>query len=274
MERRRPRLPRSAWTVLPWLAVVGVAVTVGVPRLAAGATGPPVAMLLGVGLILVAVSAAGLYIGVTRDLRLPVKVALYTIGFHALIILVKFTLAPYGVYRLNREVAFETPFPLGEVGGPLLTGLLIFLLYLLVYGLIYRLFRRRLATLVSAERPVRARRKVVLLSLGGALLLAVGMGWSVIALPLLLASNALEYLEFVFTSAVSLVVALALAGATSLAALAFGSVTDRARAVGDAALLVSFFWLGLSFIALYHFLWVVYALALGTIWPLRVVVPK
>jgi hypothetical protein len=59
-----------------------------------------------------------------------------------------------------------------------------------------------------------------------------------------------------------------------LAALAFKGTADRAEAVGDAALLVSFFWIGLAFLALYHVLWVVYILALTVAWPLRVVVPK
>ena len=44
--------------------------------------------------------------------------------------------------------------------------------------------------------------------------------------------------------------------------------------VGDAALLVSVFWLGLGFLALYHALWVVYVLVLTSIWPLKVITPK
>lgn len=35
-----------------------------------------------------------------------------------------------------------------------------------------------------------------------------------------------------------------------------------------------FFWVGVSLLAVYHVLWVVYILVLTTIWPLRVVVPK
>jgi hypothetical protein len=43
---------------------------------------------------------------------------------------------------------------------------------------------------------------------------------------------------------------------------------------GNAAVLVSFFWLGLYFLVLYHVLWVVYVLVLFSLWPLKVVVPK
>jgi hypothetical protein len=108
----------------------------------------------------------------------------------------------------------------------------------------------------------------------GALALAAAGGAFVLAIPAAAFSGGLEYLEFVFSSGVSLVIALALAGATSLAVLAFRDVAERAALVGDAAVLVNFFWIGLFFLGLYHALWVVYVLALAATWPLKVVVPK
>ena len=84
----------------------------------------------------------------------------------------------------------------------------------------------------------------------------------------------IDYLDFVFSSGVSLLIACALAGATALAALAFDASSKRAHAVGDATMYVSFFWVGLYFLALYHVLWVVYVLVLTSIWPLKVVTPK
>jgi hypothetical protein len=84
----------------------------------------------------------------------------------------------------------------------------------------------------------------------------------------------INYLDFVFSSGLSVLVALALAGATGLAALAFDASSERARVVGDASLYMSFFWVGLYFLALYHVLWVVYVLVLTSIWPLKVVTPK
>jgi hypothetical protein len=53
---------------------------------------------------------------------------------------------------------------------------------------------------------------------------------------------------------VSLLVALALAGATALAAVAFDGTAKRAHVLGDASVYVSFFWVGLYFLALYHVL--------------------
>ena len=104
---------------------------------------------------------------------------------------------------------------------------------------------------------------VLIVASGGAILLAL--------LPL---AGGFEYVDFVFSSSLSLAIALLLACATAFAALSFNSVADRAKLVGDASVVLSFFWVGLYFIALYHVLWVVYVLVLTSIWPLKVVTPK
>ena len=80
--------------------------------------------------------------------------------------------------------------------------------------------------------------------------------------------------HFVFSSSLSFLIAVILACATAFAAMTFNSAADRARLVGDASVFVSFFWVGLYFLALYHVLWVVYVLVLTAIWPLKVVTPK
>ncbi len=96
----------------------------------------------------------------------------------------------------------------------------------------------------------------------------------VLAIPLFFAAGGIEYVQFVFSSGFSLAVSFALIGATTLAALAFHEVGERARIVGDVGVLVAFFWVGLAFLALYHVVWVIYIVALTALWPLRVVVPK
>jgi hypothetical protein len=96
----------------------------------------------------------------------------------------------------------------------------------------------------------------------------------VFVLPILFAAPALDYLHFVFTSSVSLLVGLTLAGAVALATLAFRSAAERARVLGDAAVLVNLFWVGLAFLAIYQALWVVYVLVLTSIWPLKTVTSK
>jgi hypothetical protein len=107
-----------------------------------------------------------------------------------------------------------------------------------------------------------------------AILLTAASGGFVLIIPLALTGEGAQYIGYVFSSSASLITALALAGAGSLAAISLNSVTERAEAVGDVVLLVTFFWVALYFIAIYHVLWVVYILALTALWPLRVVVPK
>jgi hypothetical protein len=86
--------------------------------------------------------------------------------------------------------------------------------------------------------------------------------------------GSLQYLDFVFASTLGTLIGLFVAGAATLAALGFQRQGDRAVSIGDIAPLVAFFWLGLWFIVLYHVLWVLFMITLGTIWPLRTVVPK
>jgi hypothetical protein len=96
-------------------------------------------------------------------------------------------------------------------------------------------------------------------------------------LPVLLLLFALvggEYVGFVFSSAASLVAGAALALALSLALLTLTSTAERARVAGDATLLVTVFWIGAAYLALYHALWVVYILVLTSVWPLKVVSSK
>jgi hypothetical protein len=104
---------------------------------------------------------------------------------------------------------------------------------------------------------------ILIVATGGALLLVL--------FPLI---AGVEYLDFVFSSSLSLLIAVILACATAFAAMTFDSAAERARLVGDASVFVSFFWVGLYFLALYHVLWVVYVLVLTAIWPLKVVTPK
>lgn len=270
-QRRR----RLAWVSLLGVGTVGVVTTALVPRLSDAAGRPPVALLLGTGLILIAAAAVGLYVGIRSGLGLPARVAVYAIGFHTLVLLVKFVLAPFGIYDLNRTVPLESVIPFTE---PVLTWLaagFVFLLYVVVYLVVYRVVRARLG--LGRERhpsdPRRARRVAILL-LGIGVLVTAAAGMSVLFIPLLPVASGSDYLRYLFSSSVSLAVAVALTAATWLAARTFRSAGEAAVAIGDATVLTSLFWLGLAFIALYHFLWVVYLLTLLAIWPLRVVVPK
>lgn len=266
-------LPRGFW----WKALpaFGGAFLVAalLPRSGRAGAIPPAGTLLLCASLIGLLTAIAIYLVLRLDLRLPAGVAVYGVVFNLLVVAVKFGLAPHGMYEVNRRVAFEDFAPDSPVMA-CAAAAAVFALYALVLVVLYRIARRRLLRELGVERSrVRIRRSAVYV-LGGIILLTIASGGIVITLPLVVVGIAGQYVGFVFTSGVALVVALALGLATALAALAFRDVRQRAALVGDAAVLVSFFWVALAFLALYHVLWVVYVLALTATWPLRVVVPK
>jgi hypothetical protein len=254
---------------------LSIAVVTLVPHsVASGADVPPAGMLLVTATIVGIVCAVLLFWGLHSDLGLPAKTAVYAVVFNVLVVLVKLGLAPRGFYEVNQVHTIDSTFSIDNGLMATLAAGVVFFLYLGVYVILYRFFRARIEHLAPTDPVPRlpGGRKIVtgvivltvlLVASGGALLLVL--------IPL---TAGVEYLDFVFSSSLSVLIAVILACATALAALAFSSASDRARLVGDASLFMSFFWVGLSFLALYHVLWVVYVLVLTSIWPLKVVTPK
>lgn len=263
-----------------WLKVaIGFALALAIAYLIPGGHGgnePPVRSLLLSAILIALFTTGALYLGLRRDLGLPARVAIYAVAYNALIVGVKFALAPHGLYEVNRSVDLTSFFNVTEQAGAIMVAACVFVLYIAAYFMIYRFFRRRIESVpVGDSAETRRRLRGLLVPVfAGALALAAAGGAFVLAIPAAAFSGGLEYLDFVFSSGVSLLIALALAGATSLAVMAFRDVAERAALVGDAAVLVNFFWIGLFFLGLYHALWVVYVLALAATWPLKVVVPK
>ena len=83
----------------------------------------------------------------------------------------------------------------------------------------------------------------------------------------------LAYLAYIL-STFGVAITLALILAAVLAYRTFDEVEKRAVRLGDATLLASFFWLGLALIFLYHVMWVVFLVALVSIWPFQTYTPK
>lgn len=261
------------------LAVAG-ALSVGVVLLApttvdSGGDVPPVRMLLVTATIVGVICSALLFWGLRSDLRLPVKAAVYAVVFNGLLIIVKLGLAPHGFYEVNQDRDIDATF--GTIDDPfmaMLAAAVVFVLYVGVFVVLYRTFRGKLDHL-DAKDPVpklfRGRNIAIGIVVLTFLLVASGGAILLVLLPLI---GGLEYLDFVFSSSLSLMIGVLLACATAFAALAFNSSAERARLIGDASVFMSFFWVGLYFLALYHVLWVVYVLVLTSIWPLKVVTPK
>jgi hypothetical protein len=277
---RGPRFRGNFWLKV-LLAFGGAALVAALlPGTADGGQAPPLRTLLLAGSLITLITTVGLYAGLRMDLGLPTRVAIYAGSYNALVVLVKFVLAPRGLYEVNRTVALTSFTPLSGTLGAVLTAGFVLILYLAAYWVIYRICRRRIEGLVRAdarERPKRARR-IVLPLVAGAVVLS-GTGGAALLIPLALVSSGGEYLDFVFSSAVSALIGSARPGARAQGLQAVRALAERAPILGGAAgrvsvFWVSFFWVGLLFLALYHALWVVYILVLTSIWPLRVVVPK
>jgi hypothetical protein len=229
---------------------------------------PPGRILVLAGLLVTLTTMVALGLVLRHDLRLPARVAVYAVAYNALIVLVKFVLAPYGLYEVAHSITFESFISYNDPFGVGFTAATVVLLYVGVYALIYRVVRRKLT--VAGGHGVLADPRRLVLPILALTFVVAGTG----GIALLILASGIDYLRFVFASSVSFGIAVALAVAIALATMGFKSVADRANLIGDAAVLTSFFWVGLYFLLLFHFLWVVYMLVLTSIWPFKVVVPK
>jgi hypothetical protein len=252
------------------LAVVALAPS----TVSSGGSVPPIGMLLVTATIVGAICSALLFWGLRSDLGLPVKIAVYAVVFNVLVVVVKLALAPRGFYEVNQVKDLDGLFSIDDALMAALAAATIFVLYLAAWVVLYRTFRGKIEHL-AGEDPIRrlpsGRNIVIAVVVLTILLVASGGGILLVLVPL---AAGLDYLDFVFSSGLSLMIAVLLACATAFAALAFSSTADRARVVADASVFMSFFWVGLYFLALYHVLWVVYVLVLTSTWPLKVVTPK
>ena len=233
-----------------------------------GGDAPPLASLALIGTVIGGVTTAALYSIVRRDLRLPSRVATSLAFAFVLIALVKFVLAPLGLYEVNAIKALDDYF--GTVADPVgaaIVAVFVFGLYALGYSVVYRIVRGN----VGSRSPIRVRRRTLVLGLIAVGLVGVSGIW-IIVLGVLAAPG--QYLEFVFASEAGVIAAVALVIAATLIGSAFRALDRKPQVVAEVGAIVSLFWLGLGFLALYHVLWIVYVLVLGSIWPLRTVTPK
>jgi hypothetical protein len=230
-----------------------------------GGDTPPESTLVGVAVAVAAITGVALYAGLRLDLGLPASIALYAVGYNLLIVLVKFVLGPRALYEASE--AGKVTSDLGENDVTVITAIGIGALYLVAFWILYRLAKRRL----EQQRRTTGERALIV---AGIVLVLVFLSGLLPALLLLFLLTGGEYVGFVFSSAASLVAGVALAGAVTLAGLALTNTAERARAIGDATLLASVFWVGVAYLALYHALWVVYVLVLTSLWPLKVVTSK
>ena len=246
-------------------AAAAIVATVLFPR--SGGDRPAIASLALIGTVIAVAMTAAVYVIVRRELRLPARIAASFAAAFGLIAIVKFVLAPHGLYEVNAVRALEDAFgTVADPGGAVLTAAAVFGLYAGVYAVLYRVWQRR-----APGRTRRVRRTVAIVFLIVIPLVVLTGAW-IILFVILLAP--LQYLDFVFTSGVAGLVALVLAIAATLIGWTFRRIAVSPQLLADVGAVVSLFWLGFAFLALYHVLWIAYVLVLASIWPLRTVVPK
>jgi len=264
------------WLKIAVASALALVVIEVVPRSSSsGGETPPTGMMLTVAGLVALATTAAMVLVVVLDLRLPLRVAVLAGTWNVLVVVVKFVLGPAGFYEVNQHVEIENFITLEDAFGAATTAAFVLVLYVGAYWVLYRLLGRPRIADLERVRRVRGGRRVALGALAAALVVAGATGGAFVVLaPIFFLSSGLDYLSFVFSSGLSLLVGLLLAGAAALVGTAFRSAGESARAIGDASVLVSFFWVGLAFLALYHALWVVYVLVLTSIWPLKVVTPK
>jgi hypothetical protein len=273
-DRRPRRLRLASWLVLVAAAGVALAAILLFPE--SGGDAPPLASLALIGAIIAAATTGALYLIVRRDLGLPRSAGLALVLAFALVVLVKFVLAPQGLYEVNAVRALEDMFgSVADQGGAIVTAGAIFGLYAVVYWIVFRVgyrdplpgHRRR-----RGEERTGGRLPAVL----RILLIAVAIGFAAggFFIGLIVLSAPRQYVEFVFSSWAGAGIAAALVLAAALILRVFRLYDDRPELLAEVGTVITLFWLGLGFLALYHALWIVYVLVLGSIWPLRTVTPK
>jgi len=253
---------------LALLCLSGTAAVIVLPRLGnRSAPMPDSLTLLGVGLALICFTAALFMVGMTRATRLSSRIWTYALAYNALIIGVKFVLGPISFYANNGSVSLTS---LGFLGGGLPTAVIVgsavLVPYLAVYVGLYLFYRRRLWALFDRPRARNLVLRVVVLAL--LLFPASVVTFYVLGL------GGLEYMVFVLSTPIALLVAVMLAVAVHFGRAAFRSAVEEAAALRDATMLATLFWIGLSLLLVYHALWVVYFFVLISLWPLKVVAPK
>jgi hypothetical protein len=269
---RPRRLALASWVTVVIAAGMALAAILLFPE--SGGDSPPLASLALIGGLVTALTTAALYAIVRLDLRLPVGVAVSAAIAFALIGVVKFVLAPLGLYEVNAVRALDDMFgTVADPGGAQLTAAAILSLYAVGYWIAFRVGYRDPLPRHRRRRARRDRRVPVVLA-GLLVVLGILVGGGLLLVGFLVLSAPRQYLEFVFSSWAGAGIALALASAATLIGAVFRMFDERPELVAEVGALVTLFWLGLAFLALYHALWVVYVLTLGSIWPLRTVTPK
>ena len=229
---------------------------------------PGLISFLGVGLCVLALTAVLLYSGLVGRVPRSAVFVGAVLGYSALLVLVKFVLAPAAVYGRSGQSDFSGFGLLGTDGGglgyvafPAITAITA-MLYSVAFWILAMIFRSRLSRRMGI--PVRMERRFTTVLI---VVFVVGLVGGITGFGLF---GFLEYGVTLFMiGGISVLIAVALLGALILCAAAFREAEAQALVVRDVTLFTGFAWTGLAFIAAYHVIWLVFILAVVTIWPTK-----
>lgn len=275
-KKKRFHLPLHVKAGLAIFTLAGSCTLALLPSMVGGERGegimPPFTLFLISGLLMVALTA-GLFAFFNKfGLGFGKTVLMLAIGYNAMIAVIKFCLAPLGMYLASEHGPLTA-----QVGNPnepfyyWLVGGLVLLLYVLVFRAMYTHYRRKMLQVPAKQGIFKDARNWLILIL---ILLVLGIfARGVIFVPLIFAWPALEYLGYLL-GVISVPIIAAVIVAIVLAKKGFAAVTEQAIAVGNPALLAAFFWIGLSLILIYHIMWLVFMVTLIQLWPFNTYTPK
>jgi hypothetical protein len=239
-----------------------------------GNSQPPLVFLAVVGLVVIAGMSLVLWIAMKLGLGLSRSTLFATLAFNVALIIVKFILAPLGLYLTNQASPFSAQtFLIGinnDSVGFWFAAAGSFVAYALSLWIIYKVASHGL-DLAHGKRH-HARPWLLFfaaLIVVGVLSTQLYTPLSLVILPAYGLSDYLSKLQVMLPA-----IAIALFAAVMLAVSAFKSAAADAKAVGRPALLASLFWLCLCLVLMYHVLWVVFMTALVTIWPFKTFIPN
>jgi len=239
---------------------------------------PAAAPIILTGVLISVFTVLAVQFGLRTSLNLPKRALIYMLAYNVLIAIVKFILSPLALYTANARGQFSIIWS----GFPtfIMLGILVFVLYLLVFYRIYLDHKRKAevalavpGTLAPAEQFPIARRVLTRIVVIGGVAFLLG-GTAAITIIALFATSLPSYLIYIFTTLFGTLVCGALIVAVEFLKKTLASVTEQAIAVRDMAVMTSFFWVGVSFLAAYHALWIVYLIGLTTLWPLDTQSPE
>jgi hypothetical protein len=259
-----PSAPQRQWVILLAAGVVcGAALLILLSLAKDDATDvPPGWLFAASGIVVAGVGGFAVWLAALQS-RLVPRSAIALGGGFACIAIAKFALAPFGFFRTVNGREIQT---LGDQGSLIwITAFGVLLLYMIAIRLIARFARHRLKDTPRVRSAVTVG---MVLSLA-----AIGLAFPFLA-AVATGLGPLFYLSIVFTSVTGVATTIALLTAAALVGRAFVTAEDRARILARASILTTITWLAIAFVILFQALWVVFMLAIVSVWPLRTVTPK